>query len=64
MKYRTQNIYLSQGASRTICVNQATDGGAGDHLYLCAGTADDMGTTTGYDGGNLYLITCTTTIQI
>ena len=49
------NILICEGASRTICVAQAIDGAAGDHLYICAGTADDFGTATGYVGGNAYL---------
>jgi hypothetical protein len=49
------DIHFEQGTSRTICVAQATDGGAGDNLYLCAGTSDDHTNGTAYKGGCLNL---------
>lgn len=51
----TGDICFCQGAARTIAVGEATDGGAGDALNICAGKGDGYGgaITDGSNGGIL-----------
>ena len=50
------NILFCQGSTRIICVAEATDGGNGDDLYVCAGGGDcdstpGVGGLIGIEGG-------------
>lgn len=49
----TGNILFCQGGTRTICVSNATDGGNGDSLQLCAGNG--YSDATPGCGGNVVI---------